>query len=111
MQSTILDSEKYIPQHDTAKHRQENVIHRQGPQRAIPPLAKSTTRYRSGSGVCFAPGLAEAMTANNVHPGTFLMTNVAAVRGSKPACHLHTHLHRTNPPMTRSMVSVAAGTD
>ncbi len=37
-------------------------------------------------------------------------TNVAVVRGSKPACHLHTYLDRTNAPMTKSMMSGAAGT-
>ena len=111
MQSGILDSGRYIPQHNTAKHRQENAVHRQGPPRAIVPLAKSNTRYRSSSGVSLGPGLGEAMMANNVHSGLFLMTNIAAVRGSKPACHLHTYLDSTNPPMTRNMVSGAVGAE
>ena len=51
------------------------------------------------------------MMANDVHSGLFLMTNIAAVRGSKPACHLHTYLDGINPLMNRNMVSRTAGAD
>ena len=45
---------------------------------------------------------ANDVRANDVHADFFTITNIAAVRGSKPVCHLHTYPDRADAPMTRA---------
>ena len=75
-----------------------------------PSSRSGSQRYKSEISVFFALVVGEAMTAKKSTATLLPKTNIAAVRGSKPARHLHTYLARTNAPMTKRMMSGAAGT-